>query len=373
MVLAPLAGREFQRQLFKILQTRAVSGIKERVFNTTFPGITIYVEEVSPSQMTLRGVLLSDERNPKLSRIITAREGRLLTDEDKPAHHPAPDRRSGERGRRRPRHVTRAAEAPPPSGSVSAARYRYARFAVYDMALPLDSSLGSMRTEKPETGPHVLRPCARSSTSCADDPAARAPFLVEWHKRVALPVAAVVFAVLGFPLAVRSHRGGRSIALVGSLVILVSYYLLLTTLEGSALRLRLPVCAGHLGPQRAVRRQPAWPCSPSPPAAARLVNWPRSGARWPRPGAPARPPRSAAAAPASPGAARIHPHHRPLSDPRVSRLHGGRTGGGGRPVRRHRSPPGARPVPAHQALDRAHPRAPRSTGCPPRSTRPCPS
>ena len=72
---------------------------------------------------------------------------------------------------------------------------------------------------------------------------------MEWHKRVALPVAALVFAILGFPLAVRSHRGGRSIALVGSLVILVSYYLLLTTLEGSALRLRAAGLGGHLGPR----------------------------------------------------------------------------------------------------------------------------
>src|SRR5262249_62030588 len=60
------------------------------------------------------------------------------------------------------------------------------------------------------------------------------------HKRFAFPVAALVFALVGFPLAVRSHRGGRSIALVGSLVILVSYYLMMTTLERVALRGTLP-------------------------------------------------------------------------------------------------------------------------------------
>jgi lipopolysaccharide export system permease protein len=65
MALAPLAAREFKQQLAKILRTRAVSGIKERVFNATFPGITVYVEDVSPSGMALRGVLLSDERNPR--------------------------------------------------------------------------------------------------------------------------------------------------------------------------------------------------------------------------------------------------------------------------------------------------------------------
>jgi len=69
------------------------------------------------------------------------------------------------------------------------------------------------------------------------------PYEVELHKRFAFPVAALVFALVAFPLAVRSHRGGRSIALVGSLVILVSYYLVMTSLEGFALRERLPAWA----------------------------------------------------------------------------------------------------------------------------------
>src|SRR5881628_1074562 len=36
LVLNPLANREFQSQLFEILRTRAVTGLKERVFNTSF-------------------------------------------------------------------------------------------------------------------------------------------------------------------------------------------------------------------------------------------------------------------------------------------------------------------------------------------------
>src|SRR2546421_12840858 len=81
LVVNPAANGEFQRQLFRILQARAVSGLQERVFNTTFGDVIIYVEDVSASQVALRGLLVSDERDPKLSRIITAREGRLLTDE----------------------------------------------------------------------------------------------------------------------------------------------------------------------------------------------------------------------------------------------------------------------------------------------------
>jgi LPS export ABC transporter permease LptG len=246
LVINPLANEEFQRQLFKIVQARAASGLAERVFNATFGDVIIYVEEVSASQVALRGLLVSDERDPKISRIITSREGRLLTDEA--------NRRITLRminGAVSEADVLRAAPAvpaaagppaiPTPSGgAASAARYRLTNFSIYDMSLSVDSPLRSApRVEKPEKDLPLGALVARIDELRGDD-FGQAPFLVEWHKRFAFPVAALVFALVAFPLAVRSHRGGRSIALVASLVILVAYYLVLTSLEGSALRLRLP-------------------------------------------------------------------------------------------------------------------------------------
>ncbi|MBI1848323.1 MAG: LPS export ABC transporter permease LptG [Candidatus Rokubacteria bacterium] len=240
----PLANAEFQRQLYKILQTRAASGLKERVFNTTFGDVVIYVEEVSASQVGLKGLLVSDERNPRLSRIVIAREGRLLTDEatqritlrlinggvseaDVTPADPPP--------------VPGSDRTPVTSGAAGPRRYRYTAFSLYDMTLSVESPLRTLaRLEKPErdlpTGDlrakiHELR----------GDPYSRRPFQAELEKRFAFPVAALVFALVGFPLSVHSHRGGRSIALIGTLVILVSYYLLLTSLESMAISGHLPV------------------------------------------------------------------------------------------------------------------------------------
>ena len=81
LALVPTANREFQRQLFRILQARAVSGLQERVFSGAFGDVVVYVQDISASQIALRGVLVSDERDPAVTRIITAREGRLITDE----------------------------------------------------------------------------------------------------------------------------------------------------------------------------------------------------------------------------------------------------------------------------------------------------
>jgi lipopolysaccharide export LptBFGC system permease protein LptF len=81
LLVNPWASGAFQGQLFKILQARAAIGIQERTFSGAFGQVVLYVEEASPSQLALKGVLASDERNPQLSRIIIAREGRLLSDD----------------------------------------------------------------------------------------------------------------------------------------------------------------------------------------------------------------------------------------------------------------------------------------------------
>lgn len=235
LYLTPAANRLFQQQLFVILQSRAVSALTERVFNTSFSDVMIYVEEISASQVGLRGVIVSDERDPSVSRIITAREGRLIPDE--------PQRRITLRLIDGAVNEADVVPASPQAagGAAGPKRYRYTAFAIYDMTLSLESSLkGIGRLEKPErdlrTGELRERIAALSQ-----DPESRMVFETELHKRQALPVAALVFALVAFPLAVRSHRGGRSVAFIATLGILLFYYLTLTSLESLALRRGMPL------------------------------------------------------------------------------------------------------------------------------------
>ena len=250
LIVAPRMNQAFQTQLFRILQARASSGLKERIFNTTFGDIVIYVEEVSASQVGLKGLVVSDERDPKLSRILTAGEGRLFSDEatrritlrllnggvNEADVNPA----------NAPEDLTREVRAP--GGAAGTKRYRYTSFQVYDMNLTIESPLKTTaRYEKPEKDLGI-RALSQKIAELRAEPRNQAAYVVERHKRFALPLAALVFALVAFPLAASSQRGGRSIALVGTLVILVSYYLMSTTLEGLALRGVLPIWLAMWGP-----------------------------------------------------------------------------------------------------------------------------
>src|SRR5207245_3670296 len=182
LIAAPAASGAFQNQLFQILQTKATTGIKERTFTASFNQMVMYVEDISASQVALRGLLVSDERDPKLSRIITAREGRLLTDEL--------DRRITLRLLNGAVSEADVMPADPPKGlskdatsggAASAARYRYTLFGVYDLNLSVDSPLkGAPRIQKPEKDLTLAELAARVADLRADRHG-RAPYLIELH------------------------------------------------------------------------------------------------------------------------------------------------------------------------------------------------
>ena len=224
LLVNPWAIGAFQAQLFLILQSRAATGIQERTFNGAFGQIVMYVEEIAPSQLALKGVLVSDEREPQRSRIILAREGRLLTDE-----------------------AARRLTLRFIDGSINETgvgdprRFRYTRFGLYDMSLPLDSPLATAsKDDKPERQ-MALGTLLDTGATLGRQGQIVTPYYVEFHKRFALPAAALVFTLVGFPLGIRTQRGGRAVALTSSFLIVFSYYIVFNSLEGLALGRRLPI------------------------------------------------------------------------------------------------------------------------------------
>ena len=118
-------------------------------------------------------------------------------------------------------------------------RFRQTYFSLYD-TLPVDSPLAAVaREEKPEKQ-LPLRELLAEAETMRRAGQIYAPYYVELHKRFALPMAALVFTVMAFPLGIRAQRSGRAVALALSFGIVVAYYILYSTMEGLALRGRLP-------------------------------------------------------------------------------------------------------------------------------------
>ena len=207
----PWGNLSFKQLVFQILQARASTGIKERVFNDAFGHFVIYVEEISPSQVGLRGLFISDDRDPALSRIITAKEGRLISDE-----------------------VTKRITLRLLDGIVhemdakTRATYRQVAFAIYDLTLAIENPLVAAAQAPKGDREMTLDELRKMASDVARTQGNPNPFLVEWHKKFSIPAACLVFALVGLPLGIRTHKGGKPAALILALAIILLYYVGLT-------------------------------------------------------------------------------------------------------------------------------------------------
>src|SRR5277367_3196654 len=79
--LRPWANSNLRNKLFELSQTRTSAGLKEKIFNDNFPGLVVYVDEMSDTDSSLKGVMISDARDPRNQNTIIAKRGVILPDE----------------------------------------------------------------------------------------------------------------------------------------------------------------------------------------------------------------------------------------------------------------------------------------------------
>ena len=78
--LRPWANTSLRNKLYELSQTRTSAGLKEKVFNSEFPGLVVYVDKVSDRESSLKGVMISDARDPHKQNTIIAKRGASLPD-----------------------------------------------------------------------------------------------------------------------------------------------------------------------------------------------------------------------------------------------------------------------------------------------------
>ncbi len=202
------------------------SAIKPRVFNEELPGLVLYVEDIEPRSGHWRGVFLAETSNGK-KRIILSQRGHLVLSQDR---------------RRLQLHLEK--------GSV----YHT------DHTTPEKDSLGRFSTldlpiEFPEMEQVVTRPKKpqdKSVWELVSDLRERSHETsrlasIELQRRVALPLAVLVFALLGVSFGIRTHRGGRGYGFVLGTVVAFTHYVLFATGSELARREALPVLVGVWG------------------------------------------------------------------------------------------------------------------------------
>ncbi|HEV2491067.1 MAG TPA: LptF/LptG family permease [Candidatus Acidoferrales bacterium] len=193
------------RSLENRLRASEVSfAVQPRVFDERFPHFVLYVQDEEASGARWRGVFLAEANGSADSKVTLARNAIVAADakQGKMEIH-LEDASSHEYNPVDPQH------------------YSLSSSALLSTDLPLAGSDSDSQT------PRKLSVSERSSLNLlsvrgAEERDAR----VEFQRRLALPSACLLFALLGVPVGVRPRRGGRAGGFVLTILLISAYYLL---------------------------------------------------------------------------------------------------------------------------------------------------
>ena len=200
--------------------------VQPRVFYEGFKNTVLYVQDVTSMEGTAvwRGVFLADISNPASPRIIVAQEGLAVAEGAQRLHLHLT---SGQQ------HETDPKEAD---------KYSITTFAATD--IPIE--LGASEAQGPEPVPAAEIPTRelQGAAAKAKDPTQARLYMIEFHRRLALPVAVIVLALVGIPLGLSSKKGGKSTGVVLTIVLVFLYYFISLFGVSLARQGKLPVGLG---------------------------------------------------------------------------------------------------------------------------------
>ena len=212
----PSSTRALTTLIHRLFQTKAIMALQEGVFNTGYPGLSIYVDRLEERSDSLTGILIIDRRNPADQRIVIAQEGKMPGDDAGGGSRTAIQLSRGNI------HLT-SAENP--------GRHRNLKFETYELQFQAAGRLAET-FERPKEGREMNLAELRAQIERVRKEGGKAPpFEVEWNKKFALPIACLILSLVGVPLGMRIKRASRGISLAVSAAFAVFYYVLLAAGE----------------------------------------------------------------------------------------------------------------------------------------------
>jgi LPS export ABC transporter permease LptF/LPS export ABC transporter permease LptG len=215
---APTSSAALTHLENKLRSSQASFEIQPRVFYEDFKNMVLYVEDVrsGSNASQWRGIFLADISDPGAPKITLAQSGLIMADNPDSIHM----------------HLNHGSqqELQPQNPE----QYEISTFTQTDLPIALpapDESkqdlvpVNEMSTAELWKRGHHPETDSFKPRNAQDTPAARARwYLVEFHRRLALPTSCLVLALVGIPLGLSSKKGGKSMGFVLTIVLVFLYY-----------------------------------------------------------------------------------------------------------------------------------------------------
>jgi len=216
IVLLPNANQRFREITFNVVASSSEGDVKPRVFFTTFPNRVIYVRDV-PQSGGWRDVFLADSATSNEMNVYFAEQGRLLIDRAKRTVHLLLDKGS---------RYTTYTDKPNVLESSS----------FEQLVLNMDAQAVFPRSQVLKGDPE--KTIAELKAAIAENDAHHVSSASEYfylQQKFAIPVACIVFMLIGLALGVSNRKDGKLAGFVFGIGVIFVYYIFFYTSRGLAL------------------------------------------------------------------------------------------------------------------------------------------
>jgi LPS export ABC transporter permease LptF/LPS export ABC transporter permease LptG len=204
--LAPYSQAALGRLQDRLKTSQASFEVQPRVFYEGFPKIVLYVQDVRGGQRAAvwKGVFLADISTPGSPRIWQAEQGVLVSEGPTRLHLHLINGSTHETDAKAPDH------------------YQISSFQQTDIPIDVPATDNKQDNEPVPMGEMDTETLLNQGRTA---PSATARwYLIEFHRRLALPTACLVLALVGIPLGLSSKKGGKSSGFVLAIGLVFLYY-----------------------------------------------------------------------------------------------------------------------------------------------------
>ena len=216
IVALPDANQTYREIVFRTMALQAGNEVKPRVFYQGLPGIVLYVRDVDIQGTTWTDVFLADSREPENPQVFVADEGRVVLDRD--ARQVDIVLTSGTGHRVDP-------EDP--------ATYDVLGFEEHILELDPETIFPAGGPQRGLTEMTIAELRAQAADMRNQGVSPHNP-IMQLHQKFSIPVACLVFSLIGLALGVTSRKDGKLASFALGVGVIFAYYIIMYGAEAMA-------------------------------------------------------------------------------------------------------------------------------------------
>ena len=203
----PWGNRSFKNLIYRVAESKTDLGIRERIFLDLFDDVVFYINSIPSKERIMRDVFVVDRRDKSATNTIVAKEGMILK-------HPE----------------SRMITVHFKDGTIfilekESRSARTVKFNTYDLNIGLNEIFSSLPLRKKSPKEMFIYELIKNLNMTPKRGVKYNEMVIELLERFSIPLSVFLLGLIGMPLGAQLRSRIRSVGIVLSLIIFLTYYI----------------------------------------------------------------------------------------------------------------------------------------------------